>query len=205
MRKASKKCIEMIKQLEGFVGHAYKCLPSEDYYTIGYGHYGITDANMVVTREEAEELLNEDLEVVYKGLSVCDNYYLFTDNEYDALVSFCFNLGVGTISQLTDRYTRSKGQIANAIPYYNHDGAGNVVAGLTTRREAEYTLFTSGVYPDGTKCDEISDNNYDITEDTTLGEIVDMTLSGRFGDDEDRKNNWYEAIQKLVNKRYGIE
>ena len=57
--KASQSCIELIKQFEGLRLKAYKCVPTEEMWTIGYGHYGVTQ-DCVITQEEAERLLKED-------------------------------------------------------------------------------------------------------------------------------------------------
>ena len=184
-------------QFEGCVLHAYKCLPIEDYYTIGYGHYGITDGNLTITKEQAEEYLKIDLQNIYDALEDYDRYYEFTDYEYDSLVSFCYNLGCEILAQLTQNDTRNKVEIADAILRYNKAN-GAIVPGLVIRRNQEYNLFVKGVYPDGTSAD-ISN---EVTDKTTIKEIVDMTIAGKFGNGEDRKENWYKMLQKFVNDRY---
>lgn len=148
MREATQKCLKMIEQFEGCILHSYKCLSSEEYYTIGYGHYGISDPNLTITEKQAEEYLMSDLKIIYDILENYDRYYEFTDYEYDALVSFCYNLGAGIMSQLTKNYTRNKIEIADAMLRYNKSG-GAIVSGLVTRRVAENKLFTKGIYPDG--------------------------------------------------------
>ena len=74
--------------------------------------------------------------------------YNFTQNEYDALVSFCYN--VGNIDQLTAKGTRNKKEIADKILLYCKSG-GKVIRGLQKRREKERALFlkssTSSFYP----------------------------------------------------------
>lgn len=64
--------------------------------------------------------------------------YNFNQNEFDALVSFAYN--VGSIDGLTANGTRTKAQIASKILAYNKAG-GKVLSGLTRRRQAEYALF----------------------------------------------------------------
>lgn len=154
MREATQKCLEMIKQFEGCVLHSYKCLPTEKYYTIGYGHYGITKPDLTITEKEAEQYLKSDLKPIYVTLGYYDRYYEFTDYEYDALVSFCYNLGAGIMIQLTQKYTRNKIEIADAMLRYNKSGNA-IVSGLVRRRNAEYKLFTQGIYPDGTTVETI--------------------------------------------------
>lgn len=185
----------MIKQFEGCVLHAYKCLPTEKYYTIGYGHYGITDQNMSITEEEAENYLKLDLRNIYDALEDYDRYYNFTDYEYDALTSFCYNLGAGIMTQLTQNYSRNKIEIADAILRYNKSG-DSIISSLVIRRNLEYKLFTKGIYPDGISSEDT------INESTTLGNIVDRIIAGEFGNGEERKEKLYNTIQKLVNKRY---
>lgn len=187
----------MIKQFEGYKDHAYKCLPEEQFYTIGYGHYGIKDPNLTITKEEAEQYLKEDLKVIAEAIEPYNNYYEFTEQEYDAILSFCYNLGASIMLQLTKRFSRNKLEIADAMLKYNKAG-NKILSGLVNRRYAEYKLFTQGIYPNDT---EIKETKL-ITEDTTLKEIVDMIIAGDFGNGDKRKENIYNTIQNLVNKRY---
>ena len=201
MRKATNECIDMIKDFEGCVLHSYKCDANEAYYTIGYGHYGISNPNMTIDKATAEHFLEDDLELVYDKLEQYDKVYNFTTNEYDALVSFCFN--IGSIDQLTANGTRSKSEIAEHIPAYCHCG-DVVLDGLVARRNIEYQLFTNGIYPNGKTVDEVSPVNADIGFDTTLGDIVDMIIEGKFGNGEMRKEKLYDTVQDLVNYRLGV-
>lgn len=77
-----------------------------------------------------------------------NNCYNFTQNEFDALVSFAYN--VGNIDQLTAKGTRTKKEIADAMLLYIKSG-GNVLDGLRKRRTIERELFlkcsTSNFYP----------------------------------------------------------
>lgn len=68
--------------------------------------------------------------------------YVWNQNEYDALVSFAYN--VGSIDQLTAKGTRSRTEIADKMLEYNR-GGGKVLAGLTRRRQAEQKLFLTPV------------------------------------------------------------
>ena len=67
-----------------------------------------------------------------------NNRYHWNQNEFDALVSFAFN--VGSINQLTQNGKRSRAQIAAAMLKYNR-GGGKILPGLTKRRQAEQELF----------------------------------------------------------------
>ena len=148
--KISKAGIDFIIGFEGFSDKACKCVSTEKYYTIGYGHYGAdVKKDDTITREEARKLLESDLLSFEKKVSKYDSKYDFNQNEFDALVSFAYN--VGNIDQLTAKGTRTRDKIAECMLRYNKSG-GRVLNGLTKRREAERKLFltkvsTSNYYP----------------------------------------------------------
>ena len=155
--KTSQAGIDLIKKFEGCRLKAYKPVAAEPCYTIGYGHYG-SDVlpNMVISQAQAEELLKQDLakyENSVNGLGLKLN-----QNQFDALVSFAYNCGSGNLKRLTRGRTLQ--QIADAMLSYNK-GSGQVLPGLTKRRQAERDLFLSGMtdthpatgnpYPEPTK------------------------------------------------------
>lgn len=146
--KTSEKGIDLIINFEGFCSEATKCLKSEKYYTIGFGHYGKdVKENDTITKSKAVDLLKSDLEKFEKKVNKYSAYD-FTQNEFDALVSFCYN--VGNIDQLTAKGTRTKKEIADKMLLYCKSG-GKVIRGLQKRREKERALFlkcsTSNFYP----------------------------------------------------------
>ena len=197
MRKINKAGFDMIKSFEGCKLKAYKCLKSEQYYTIGYGHYGIKDGNMTITQDQAESLLLSDLEHFEDHVEKIDNNYNynFNDNEFSALVSFAFN--IGGIIQLTQGGKRSKAEIADAMLLYNKAG-GSVLTGLSNRRKKERELFLTKP----TVSQEVS--VMEITEDTPLSVIVDNTILGMYGNGSYRKDAYYDIIQCLHEKRKPI-
>ena len=148
--KTSKAGIDFIIGFEGFSAKACKCVNTEKYYTIGYGHYGSdVKKDDTISKEEARKLLEADLLSFEKKVSKYDRKYDFNQNEFDALVSFAYN--VGNIDQLTAKGTRTRDKIAECMLLYNKSG-GRVLNGLTKRREAERKLFltnvsTSNCYP----------------------------------------------------------
>ena len=137
--KTSEKGIALITAFEGFSPKACKCVPTEKYYTIGYGHYG-KDVKVAdtITKEKATELLKSDLALFEKKVMKYDSIYHYNQNEFDALVSFAYN--VGSIDGLTKNGTRIKAEIAKCMPMYNRSG-GRVLDGLTKRRAREKELF----------------------------------------------------------------
>lgn len=135
----SKNGIELIKQFEGCVLTSYK--DSAGIPTIGYGHTAGVKMGQTITKEKAEDYLRLDLAVFENRVMRYDNIYHWTQNEFDALVSFAYN--IGSIKSLTNDGKRTKEEIKNAIPLYNKAG-GKVLNGLKRRREAELALFSSG-------------------------------------------------------------
>ena len=135
--KISNKGIELIKKWEGCRLKAYYC--PGGVLTIGYGHTGKdVKWGMVITESKAESLLVKDLEKFEKKVDKYNDKYNFNQNQFDALVSFAYN--IGSIDQLTANGTRSKEIIAIKIPLYRKTG-GKVLKGLEKRRAAEKKLF----------------------------------------------------------------
>lgn len=147
--KISENGLKLIIDFEGFCPKATKAVKTEKYYTIGYGHYGKdVDEKQTITKEEALLLLKKDMKRFEAKVMKYNNCYNFTQNEFDALVSFAYN--VGNIDQLTVKGTRTKKEIADAMLLYIKSG-GNVLDGLRKRRTKEIELFlncsTSNFYP----------------------------------------------------------
>lgn len=139
--KTSQKGIDLIKRFEGCRLQAYKAMPSEKCYTIGYGHYGSdVTRGMSITQVQADALLMQDL-MRYEA-AVSDAGLKLNQNQFDALVSFAYNRGAGNLKKLVRG--RDTQQIADAMLQYNKSG-GNVLAGLTKRRQAERELFINGM------------------------------------------------------------
>ena len=137
--------ITLIKKYEGFRTKAYKC--PAGVLTIGYGHTSGVKAGDTVTQAQAESLLYDDIAPVYIKVASYDNKYHWNENEFCALLSFGYNLGVNSIDQLTAQGTRTKAEIADAITRYNKAN-GKVLAGLVTRRQEEKQLFITPVASD---------------------------------------------------------
>ena len=140
----SQRGIDLIKNFEGFRAQAYKCVATEKYFTIGYGHYGPdVRFSQVITKQQAEELLMNDLKRFVAAVNRMDYHYDFNQNEFDALVSFTYNLGEGCLTQVTNDKRRTKDEIAKAMLLYVKSG-GQTLPGLVNRRKAEHDLFCSG-------------------------------------------------------------
>jgi hypothetical protein len=98
---------------------------------------------MTITRKTAEDWLRASLKHKYEPkVSKYDHVYHWTQAQFDALVSFAYN--IGDIDQLTANGQRTINQVRDAIQLYNHAG-GMAVKGLTDRRKAEWALFVSDI------------------------------------------------------------
>lgn len=140
--KTSENGISLIKQFEGCRLQAYKC--AAGVWTIGYGHTSGVKSTNVITKEQAEKYLKEDLEKYEKNVEKYNAKYSWNQNEFDALVSFAYN--IGSIDQLTANGSRERSTIAEKMLLYNKAG-GKELSGLTERRKVERELFLTKVAP----------------------------------------------------------
>lgn len=138
--KTSSVGVELIKSFEGCHLEAYKC--PAGIWTIGYGHTKGVKAGMKITKAEAEQTLLQDLAKYEANVSKYNKQYAWNQNEFDAMVSFAFN--IGSINQLTALGTRSKEVVKSKMLLYNKAN-GKVLTGLVRRRKAEYELFCKPV------------------------------------------------------------
>lgn len=129
---------DLIKKYEGLRTTAYRC--SAGVLTIGYGHTKGVKEGMKITKAQAESLLSQDLAVAEQAVNLYVKRYNLNQNEYDALVSFTFNLGAGNLHKLLNKGLRTKKQIADKMLEYNKAG-GKVLSGLVKRRNDERALF----------------------------------------------------------------
>lgn len=136
--KTSQRGINLIKQFEGLRLTAYKC--PAGVYTIGYGHTRGVKRGMKITEEQATEFLTDDLCNSEKAVEKYNSLYHWSQNEFDALVSFTFNCGSANLRSLLRNGQRNRAQIAATLPQYRKAG-GKVLKGLERRRAAEKALF----------------------------------------------------------------
>lgn len=134
--KTSQKGIDLIKRFEGCHLDAYKC--PAGVWTIGYGHTAGVAGGQKISQAQAEAYLRADLEKHERNVSKYDSTYHWTQAEFDAMVSFSYNLG--SIDKLTADGTRSKPVIAEKMLLYTK-AKGKVLPGLVKRRQAEQDMF----------------------------------------------------------------
>ncbi len=145
--RISDKGISLIKQFEGLRLTAYQ--DSVGVWTIGYGWTQPVDGKpirpgMTIKEETAERLLRTGLVGYESDVSKLVKVKL-TQGQFDALVSFAYNLGARALSTSTLLQKLNAGDYAGAadeFPRWNKAG-GKALLGLTSRREAERALFLS--------------------------------------------------------------
>ena len=143
--------ISLIKRFEGCHKKgkdgnykAYRCIAGK--WTIGYGHtYGVR-SGMTCTPEECDSFLNEDMNKAGAQIRQVVNVPL-SQSQFDAIVSFVFNLGIGNFKSSTLLKKLNKGEY-NSVPAelmkWNKarvDGILTELSGLTRRRAAEASLW----------------------------------------------------------------
>ena len=195
--KINKEGLELIKSFEGCRLVAYDDLqPNKTIthisqvkgtLTIGYGHIAGVTVGQVISQAQAENMLKSDMAKYEKY--VTDNVKItLNENQFSALVSFCYNCGVGNLRTLVRN--RTDDQIAEAMLLYNKAG-GNVLKGLVRRREAERKLFLKPV-----SASKVLKTNEEVAKEV---------LAGKWGNGAERKNKLtkagynYATIQAIVN------
>ena len=151
--KASKNAYALITKFESCCLKAYRCPAGVP--TIGFGHTSGVKMGDTVTMEKALQLLEEDVTVFARSLEkVLDAIEAhINQNQFDALVSFVFNIGMGNFMKSTMFDLLEKNEspevIAKEFAKWNKARQGGRLVelkGLTKRRSAEKELFLTPVY-----------------------------------------------------------
>lgn len=145
--KASNNAVKLIAQFEGFESKPYIC--SGGVVTIGYGttiYPSGVKVNMndsAITKQQAEEYLLNDINNFSNSVDLLVRSNI-NQNQFDSLVSFAYNLGLGNLksSTLLKKVNANPNDktIANEFLRWNKAG-GKVLEGLTRRRKAEAELY----------------------------------------------------------------
>jgi len=138
--KISQEGISLIKKFEGCELTAYQC--SAGVWTIGYGHTKGIEEGMEITQQEAEDMLVEELHEYENYIN--DNVTApLSQNQFDAMVSWVYNLGPANLKASTLLKVLNAGDydgVPAQIKRWNKAG-GVTLDGLIRRREAESLLF----------------------------------------------------------------
>lgn len=188
--------MEFIQSFEGCSLKAYKALATEKYWTIGWGHYGpdITQG-MTITQQQADDMFKNDLAPYCRAVDQSVTYPK-TQNQFDAMVSLCYNIGTGGFrgSSVCSDLNKGKVQLAGDDFLKWTKSGGVVIPGLVRRRNAERLIFLNGyggtpVVPSDPITptdpnDPSSDSAKTIIKDDTAILHVKLLLS-------DSINGWY--------------
>jgi lysozyme len=140
VRRCSNAGLAIIKRSEGLRLTAYQ--DTGGVWTIGYGHTGPdVHQGLTITEARADELLRADImEAEGDVRRLCP---VTTQNQFDALVSFTFNLGGGQLEKSTLRRLHNEGKYAEAQGQFGRwiNDNGRELPGLVTRRADEAELY----------------------------------------------------------------
>jgi lysozyme len=148
MRHVTDKGLALIKRFEGFSATPYLC--PVGWWTIGWGAVRGPDGQVVtavtlpITEEEAEILLRRDVSLAERAVSRLISVPL-AGGQFDALVSFTFNLGAGALQRSTLRRKVNRedhGAVPEELRKWVWAG-GKRLPGLVKRREAEADIYTT--------------------------------------------------------------
>ena len=144
--RVSDECVKMIMHHEGVRLKPYRC--PANLWTVGVGHL-IGDGKSLpqewdrqFTMEEVNDILKKDLRRFERGvLRLCPMG--LTQHRFDALVSFSFNVGLGSLQRSTVRRRHNRGDYEGAAKTFMMwtKGGGRVLRGLVIRRQDEVNLY----------------------------------------------------------------
>lgn len=199
--------LALLKSFEGWRAKAYR--DSVGVLTIGYGHTSMAGPptvkrGMTITKAEGEKILKRDLKKYEQAVSDAVKVDL-SQEQFDALVSFTYNVGPGNWRKSSVLRMVNAGRF-DAVParlmLWNKAG-GRVLRGLTRRRAAEGELFASGSKESKFAAAEIPDapRGKSATKSTTniaagLSAVAGVTAAGR--EIVDNTNTMMQAAPWIV-------
>ena len=141
--QVSKECVNFIKKWEGFRGKSYKC--AANVWTIGYGHTHGVKPGMTISESEASEILRKDIATFASAVSSIVKAPL-SQHQFDALVSFCFNVGIEAFRKSTLVKKLNQRMYHSASLEFERwiHGGGKRLKGLENRRKEEKEMFLKG-------------------------------------------------------------
>ena len=141
MREINAKGLAIIKESEGLSLVPYFC--PGNVLSIGFGNTTHAAEYDMITEQQAEEFLKEDLEMVQQHLAIVLQHVPLTDNQWSALVSFVFNIGIGNFIQSTLKRKLKEGDYQGAADEFGRwvYAKGKKLNGLIIRRAKERSLF----------------------------------------------------------------
>lgn len=147
----SKRCLDLVKSEEGCRLHAYK--DQVGIWTIGYGIIVNRSGDKVkegdiITQEQADDLLGWQVGLKATGVNNLLGAYRVNQNQFDALVDFCYNLGIGALEKSTLlrklKVDVNDPTIRDEFARWNKAG-GKVLDDLVRRRKREADLYFEAI------------------------------------------------------------
>lgn len=224
----SQRGVDLIKSFEGLSLKAVR-LQGEQFCTIGYGHYGAdVQPNQRITKEQAEALLRQDLrkfEIWVNDYTARKARFTPNQNQFDALVSFTYNCGPGSLDTLVSGRTAQ--EVADHfMGYTKPQGSEAYRQGLINRRSKERALFLTPVeeedemerwhsladVPSGYYREQVDrlintgilagkNGDLDLSEDMLRGIIFAERAMRVVLEDAQAENNWLSSQLDIAEQR----
>jgi GH24 family phage-related lysozyme (muramidase) len=152
--------VALIARNEGYVGHAYKPVPWERFWTYGYGHYGAdVRAGATISEPAARNLLATDLRRFEAAVTAAlRGAKGLTPSRFSGLVSLAYNCGPGAVTGSIRRYALAGDweAVYGVMRQYVRAG-GHVLPGLVRRRNEEIALMRRGAAAAPARRDPLAD------------------------------------------------
>ena len=184
--KISESMIAVIKKFEGLRLKAYKC--PAGVFTIGYGHTENVFADSEISELMADQILRKDLQKFEQTINDLDLPLL--QCEFDALVSFVFNVGIGNFNKSTLKKLLSQKKFFYAAKEFDKwvFAGGKKLPGLQNRRNKERKIF------EGRKLEDYQDNELDSLIETLSDDL-------KHSNSEIKKAEYQKNIAYLIENK----
>lgn len=184
--KTSENMIAVIKKFEGLRLRAYKC--PAGVYTIGYGHTENVLADSEISELMADQILRKDLKNFEQAINDLDLPLL--QCEFDALVSFAFNVGIGNFNKSTLKKLLLQKKFFYAAKEFDKwvFAGGKKLPGLQNRRNTERKIF------EGQKVEDYQDSEIDSL-------IENLSDDLKHSKSEIKKSEYQKNIAYLIENK----
>ena len=184
--KTSENMIAIIKKFEGLRLKAYKC--PAGVYTIGYGHTENVLADSEISELMADQILRKDLKNFEQAINDLDLPLL--QCEFDALVSFAFNVGIGNFNKSTLKKLLLQKKFFYAAKEFDKwvFAGGKKLPGLQNRRNTERKIF------EGQKVEDYQDSEIDSL-------IENLSDDLKHSKSEIKKSEYQKNIAHLIENK----
>lgn len=184
--KTSESMIAVIKKFEGLRLKAYKC--PAGVYTIGYGHTENVNADSEISELTADQILRKDLKRFEQTINDMDLPLL--QCEFDALVSFTFNVGIGNFNKSTLKKLLLQKKFFYAAKEFDKwvFAGGKKLSGLQNRRNKERKIF------EGRKLEDYQDSELDSLIETLSDDL-------KHSQSEIKKSEYQKNIAYLIENK----